>query len=694
MANEIITTLHPDQDPDTNLYPNIKKENIPNGSIDREKLSGSINSLLDSINELKPSGVDTSTNILAFTTNKGIYIGSDTGNWYYWDGSQYISGGVYQSQGVGFRDINTFMLDDDVDHRFDYLYELYDKCEKLSFSLTGSGSTTYAFKKDEIYCITLTSNVTSQFQIGTFANNNYVDNIPIITQGLTNYKWIFKATNNATSLYTYNPSGTTDIIIERIIKPFGDPVDVINYTLPVNVADYPFLFKKGNKYKIIISNQSGATIQIGTQLKKGGATYIDTSPVISKPFENFEWCFIASETATNLLFYRSNVSTQTSDITICVYDQNDLLNNSTLLYEFNGILDENTTAPLWSQETDHISITHSGGSSTFFTDGACSNKYITAYNKVLIYDLIVRDGALPCFYTKSANIETFFDQGWCVHFNFNVNTIIVTNKYTGSSVLPSNYVSYVINDLSSYIDKKVRVILKRNYLRGLSVSMYDLLENKKVFEINTPFSDLVVADYGFGYDEMCICSLNGTIDLYKMLTIIPNSSKTYLYIIGDSITEGVMVKPDNAYAYMLANKIPNTIVSGRGGGNINGVLVKLETEARLLKPKYIMVTIGTNGGNTLEKLNQLIEKINDIGSIPIINCVPCTSTSTQSAINNPILSLGTKCVRFDIATALNYDLSQGYDPSLFNNDGVHPNEDGYEKMYNRVIMDVPEIFNF
>ena len=30
MANEIITTLHPDQDPNTNLYPNIKKENIPN----------------------------------------------------------------------------------------------------------------------------------------------------------------------------------------------------------------------------------------------------------------------------------------------------------------------------------------------------------------------------------------------------------------------------------------------------------------------------------------------------------------------------------------------------------------------------------------------------------------------------------------------------------------------------------------
>lgn len=95
MANEILTTLHPEQDPETNLYPNIKKDNIPNKSIDRLKLDDSINDLLNSIIELKPSGVDTSSNILAFTTNKGIYIGSDTGKWYYWSDTQYFEGGNF-----------------------------------------------------------------------------------------------------------------------------------------------------------------------------------------------------------------------------------------------------------------------------------------------------------------------------------------------------------------------------------------------------------------------------------------------------------------------------------------------------------------------------------------------------------------------------------------------------------------------
>ena len=95
--SDIITTLHPENDETINLYPNIKKENVPNESIDRTKLDSEVNSLLNNIGELHPSGTDTSTNILAFTTNKGIYIATDNGHWYYWDGTHYVDGGLYMS---------------------------------------------------------------------------------------------------------------------------------------------------------------------------------------------------------------------------------------------------------------------------------------------------------------------------------------------------------------------------------------------------------------------------------------------------------------------------------------------------------------------------------------------------------------------------------------------------------------------
>ena len=96
MANDIITNLHPDNDPNTNLYPNIKKENIPNKAIDYNRLDDDVRTLINSIVSLNPQ-VDTSTNILAFKENKGIYVGSDTGEWYYWNGTQYVSGGIYQA---------------------------------------------------------------------------------------------------------------------------------------------------------------------------------------------------------------------------------------------------------------------------------------------------------------------------------------------------------------------------------------------------------------------------------------------------------------------------------------------------------------------------------------------------------------------------------------------------------------------
>ena len=91
---EIITNLHPDGDENTNLYPNIKKENIPSKSISTDKLDDNVLSLIGS---LKPSGTDTSTNILAYTSNKGIYVATDNGHWYYWNGNAYADGGIYQS---------------------------------------------------------------------------------------------------------------------------------------------------------------------------------------------------------------------------------------------------------------------------------------------------------------------------------------------------------------------------------------------------------------------------------------------------------------------------------------------------------------------------------------------------------------------------------------------------------------------
>ena len=100
MANEIITTLHPNQDPETDLYPNIKKGCIPNGIVGRNELDRDVNSLLNNIGSMSPKGVYSTLTALqtAYPSGaNGVYIVSEDGHWYYWNGTAWTDGGVYLS---------------------------------------------------------------------------------------------------------------------------------------------------------------------------------------------------------------------------------------------------------------------------------------------------------------------------------------------------------------------------------------------------------------------------------------------------------------------------------------------------------------------------------------------------------------------------------------------------------------------
>lgn len=91
--SDIITTLHPENDESTNLYPNVIQANIPDKSIDMNKLGDDVKSLLNNITNQRIK-TDTSAHILAFTYDRGIYVATDNGHWYYWNGTQYVDSGM------------------------------------------------------------------------------------------------------------------------------------------------------------------------------------------------------------------------------------------------------------------------------------------------------------------------------------------------------------------------------------------------------------------------------------------------------------------------------------------------------------------------------------------------------------------------------------------------------------------------
>jgi hypothetical protein len=187
-------------------------------------------------------------------------------------------------------------------------------------------------------------------------------------------------------------------------------------------------------------------------------------------------------------------------------------------------------------------------------------------------------------------------------------------------------------------------------------------------------------------------------------TEVFGKNRPFIVAVGDSITEGVMViDRTQRYASLIKADGVNLVISAMGGDNIDGVNAKFETEYKFILPKYIMVLIGANGGNTLAKWNTFISNCEAYGIIPIIHYNTCQYTSNvHIATNNIIATLNKTGCRFDFATAINNDpIGTGatngsdsrYNAALYYDSGLHPKEAGNIEMYKRFKIDFPQIFN-
>ncbi|WP_432328938.1 hypothetical protein ACRQ5D_10925 [Mucilaginibacter sp. P25] len=201
---------------------------------------------------------------------------------------------------------------------------------------------------------------------------------------------------------------------------------------------------------------------------------------------------------------------------------------------------------------------------------------------------------------------------------------------------------------------------------------------------------------GFGHDNPVLMHISGTTPIVTRFDVNTDKVRPKLFLLGDSITEEYGATVGSGYSRLLATALnDNCVISGRGGGIIDAVINKITTEAAFLLPQYVMVTIGSNGNNTLTKLQSLVSQIKAIGAIPIINCIPAnnkTGSAAHVTANAQILSLGELSTRFDIATGLGNDPTAAPNPSLFIADLLHPNNAGHQAMFNRFKIDVPDIF--
>lgn len=212
---------------------------------------------------------------------------------------------------------------------------------------------------------------------------------------------------------------------------------------------------------------------------------------------------------------------------------------------------------------------------------------------------------------------------------------------------------------------------------------------------------------GLQHDYYCFGLRKGSDSWVKQLIVESKASDLTLLIYGDSITEpeGYFPTADFPKSWtqlIMSNMDGRAMSSGRGGTTIHQLLERIKNELPYVKAKYVMVTIGTNGGNTEENLSELVAYIKNQGAIPILNNIPANESNTHIEANVLIekvrLKYGIKGCKFDLATSVNHDGKDVNQATMYFEDYDwgkiyhHPNVKGSELMYLRTLIDVPELY--
>jgi hypothetical protein len=212
---------------------------------------------------------------------------------------------------------------------------------------------------------------------------------------------------------------------------------------------------------------------------------------------------------------------------------------------------------------------------------------------------------------------------------------------------------------------------------------------------------------GCQWDYYCFGLQSGTSMLVKQLSVLSLKCNLTVLMYGDSITEPEGYFPTNdfsqSWTQLILNHVDGKAMSGgRSGTTIVQLLERIRNELPYVKAKYVMVTIGTNGGNTEENLSELMEYILAQGSVPILNNIPCNEHESQIEANRLIEKIrqkyGINGCRFDLATSLNHDgkevdkTTQWHEDWDFGQYYHHPNVKGSQQMFVRTLLDIPEIY--
>lgn len=274
------------------------------------------------------------------------------------------------------------------------------------------------------------------------------------------------------------------------------------------------------------------------------------------------------------------------------------------------------------------------------------------------------------------------------------NTSVVTLKLHDQAVI-LNMVSYTFNN-----EEIPEGFIKNNSCcivvdgRGSKTNIKLINDAGEVLEIDNVDS--------VGKNFTSTISVTGMCRLKEYLSRVPKIDALFY---GDSQTCSAL--NGGKTTQILYEEYTGKVMAwnAQGSTNFKAMLEDMNFLLRC-KPKFIVFTFGTNGGNTQIQADELykayyvnIAILQSFGIKVIVNHIPNNKAFNNAAVQNAAIEkiVNDICIvkesgRYDLATSVNGDLSQGCNISVMP-DGLHPNAEGHLRQFHRLMTDVPSLFS-
>jgi hypothetical protein len=203
-----------------------------------------------------------------------------------------------------------------------------------------------------------------------------------------------------------------------------------------------------------------------------------------------------------------------------------------------------------------------------------------------------------------------------------------------------------------------------------------------------PTSGTTYNGAGNMYDRPHIYSVSGS-TVWKNFWISA-AYQPQMVMCGDSITQGSRNAAADVWSYRLATYMGNNAVpAGRGSGALPSAMNSIATLAASIKPKSIVVAIGTNGTAVAadQQRYAYMKKICDYYGIVFVACCPwaCTARPSCDTRAGYIRNLNIQYADFNRLTKAGFKDSGAQVTDYFASDNVHLSASGNTLTYNYMV---------